>query len=188
MYAAFKSVTFVDKKGLLCLSSSKLTKSLLSTRMHYVLFLAIRILGNHWRSKWFLSPWENEGIKLMHVKSLEDFSLLKNVVQPTYNRRWKKRRKKQMKTEESILSNRKTALALEKALYSSEWSWVKTKSICMLHETDSNYSFYSMKFPQVPLNNNVLFFWQENIKTPVSWKYSNMCNHYFTLYIHDFSS
>lgn len=52
----------------------------------------------------------------MHMKSLEDYSLTENVVLSKYNRRWKKRRK-QVKAEESVLSQRKMILALRKALY-----------------------------------------------------------------------
>lgn len=99
----------MDRKVSSCLSSSKLTKELLSIRMHYALHLAIGILGNHWRSKWPLYPQENREMKLIiGSKSLEDYPLIENVVLPTYNRRWEK-------VEKSILSKRKMTLALRKA-------------------------------------------------------------------------
>ena len=60
-----------------------------------------------------LYPQENGEMKLMHMKSLEDLSLIENVVLPTYKGRWEKRRR-QMKAEESILSKRKMTLALER--------------------------------------------------------------------------
>ena len=67
----FKALQFEDRK-MSPLFSSKLTKELLSTRMHYALHIAVRILGNYQRSKWFLYPQENGEMKWMHMKSLED--------------------------------------------------------------------------------------------------------------------
>lgn len=116
----------MDRKVSPCLSSSKLTKELLSIRMHYALHLAIRILGNHWRSKWSLYPQENGEMKQTRLKSLEDYALIENMVLPMYNWRWKR-------AEESILSNRKMTLALRKALCSKcESKWKQNSAECSI--------------------------------------------------------
>lgn len=152
VYAAFKIITSFRQESVPFVLSS--------SRMHYVLLLAVRTLGNCQRSRWSI------------LKKMQMISVPSRIWGPDINayeitgrhglRTWhclsvkgggrrKGNNNKKMKPEEAVIKKTEDPCSGR----CIRWSWMKTKSIWMFHEIDCNYFFYSIQFYQVTLNNKV---------------------------------